>query len=108
MKFLITAVIISIILLFPLSSTQAIVFGGSNLGIFGYSDHECTPPSKPYKPYSFSSQYQIDAYNAEVEQYNSKMRRYRDCIIEYVENAENDIKRVVEKANEAIDQLNSQ
>ena len=109
MKFLIPTVIISVILLFPLSGTQAMVFGGSNLGFMGYPDHECTPPySKPYKPYSFSDQYQIDTYNAEVEQYNSEMRRYRDCIREYVENAKNDIQRVREKANEAINQSNSQ
>ena len=91
------------------SGALALVFGGSNLGLFGYPSHTYSPPySKPYKPYSFSSQWEIDQYNSEVENYNYEMRSYRDCIREYVDNAKNDIKRIKEKANEAISEANSQ
>lgn len=75
----------------------ALVFGGSNLGIFGYPDHTC---SKPYKPYSFTAQWEVD-------QFNSELTAYYSCIDEYVENAKNDIDRIIEKANEAVDDVNS-
>jgi len=88
MKSLVRIAIILIFLLLPHSGARAMVFGGSNFGFMGYPDHECTPPySKPYKPYSFSSQNVIDSYNAQVETYNSEMREYRNCSREYVENA---------------------
>ena len=73
------------------------VLGSSNLGLFGYPDHDCY---KPFKPYSFETQYEVDNYNMEVE-------IYIDCINEYVEAAQNDINRIVEKANEAISEANN-
>jgi len=91
------------------SGTVAMVFGGSNLGLFGYPSHTCSPPySKPVKPYSFTDQWQIDQYNSEVEDYNYEMQSFRDCIRSYVDNAKNDIKRIKKKANEAINEANSQ
>jgi len=86
----------------------AIVFGGSNLGLFGYPNHTCSKPySKPTKPFRFNSQWEIDRYNSEVESYNAEVETYMDCIREYVDNAKNDIQRVKEKANEAISEANS-
>jgi hypothetical protein len=91
------------------SSANAVVFGGSNLDFLGYPSHQCSPPySKPFKPYSFNSQYEIDTYNMEVEDYNSQLETYRSCIREYVENAKSDIERIREKANEAVEEANSQ
>jgi hypothetical protein len=91
------------------SNAFAIVFGGSNLGILGYPSHDCSAPySKPIKPYSFSSQWEVDRYNSEVENYNNQLREFIRCIEKYVDNAKNDIQRVKEKANEAINEANSQ
>ncbi len=73
----------------------ALVFGSSNLGIFGYPDHTC---SKPYKPYSFTTQWEVDSFNAELT-------TYYKCIDEYVDAAKNDIDRIIEKANEAVDEV---
>ena len=98
---------LSFLFLLP-SLAAAIVFGGSNLGIMGYPDHSCSPPySKPIKPYQFNSQWEIDQYNSEVQSYNYELETYLDCIQEYVDNAKNDIKRITEKANSAIDEANS-
>ena len=88
-------------------ATYAIVFGGSNLGIFGYPDHECYKPSKPYEPYSFDSQYEIDSYNAQVRDYNYNIETYISCIEEYLDSAKNDIERIREKMNDAIEEANS-
>lgn len=82
------------------SSTSAIVIGGSNLGISGYPEHTCRKPTKPYKPYKFSSQWEVDSYNSEVDSYNINHRRYIGCVKEYLENAENDLKRIEEKMEE--------
>lgn len=93
-------------LVFMPTNASALVFGGSNLGFMGYPSHNCIKPSEPYKPYSFNSQWEIDAYNNEVDSYNSEFKQYARCIEEYIENADNDIKRVKEKAQEAIDSYN--
>jgi hypothetical protein len=82
------------------------VFGGSNLGLGGYPSNSCTKPIKPTRPYTFDSQWEIDSYNREVDRYNSNFRDYIDCIKEYLDNADNDIKRIKEKAQEAIDEAN--
>ena len=87
----------------PLNAS-AIVFGGSNLGIMGYPSHGCYKPTKPYKPYSLDSQWEVDSYNAEVNRYNSNLRQYLSCIDEYIDSASNDIKRIKEKAQEAVDE----
>jgi hypothetical protein len=92
-----------LVLLFPLSG-YAMVFGGSNLGFRGYPSHDCIKPTRPFKPYSFNSQWELDSYNTEVDLYNSQLRQYLSCIDEYVENAKNDIKRIKEKAQQAIDE----
>ena len=82
---------------------QAMVLGGSNLGMMGYDSHSCGyKPDKPYKPFSFSNQYEVDNYNNKVETYNSEIDTYITCIQEYIENADNDINRIIEARNEAI------
>lgn len=70
----------------------AIVLGGSNLGIFGYPDPKC---HKPYRPYDLSDRFAVDRYNSEA-------RIYRDCVIEYLENAEHDIERIQEKMRDVV------
>lgn len=95
-------------LILSTSIAYALVFGGSNLGVFGYPEHSCSKPyGKPYKPFQFNSQYEIDTYNSEVESYNQKLSDYLDCIRDYVDNAKNDIERVKEAANDAINEANT-
>ena len=86
------------------TSAIAMVFGGSNFSYQGYPSHSCFKPTKPYKPYSFNSQWEIDSYNSEVELYNSQRREYLNCINDYIENANNDIERIREKVQTAIDE----
>lgn len=80
----------------------ALVLGGSNLPIFGYADHDCIKPNKPYRPSAFYDEWEIESYNSKVSQYNYDLNEYIDCIEEYVDNAKNDIKRIQEKANDAV------
>ena len=84
------------------SISHSIVFGGSNLSLSSYPSANCYKPSKPYKPYSFSSQWEVDSYNSKVDSYNSSMRIYTNCINTYVENAQNDIERIKEAISDAI------
>jgi hypothetical protein len=99
---------IAVVAVAPLTA-QAFVIGGSNLPMFGYPAPACTKPmSKPIKPYEFSDEGAVDEYNSEVDEYNSRLSTYTSCIREYVDNANNDIKRIREKAQEAIDEANSQ
>ena len=72
--------IILIVLL--VTNSFSFVAGGSNLDYFGYPQHNC---KKPYKPYEFRDQWELDDYKYS---YN----RYIKCINEYIENGNNDIK----------------
>lgn len=77
--------------------------GGSNLGFGGYPEPRCNKPySKPSKPYSFNSQWEVDSYNREVERYNQELRTYQDCVVEYLENAGNDMKRIREAMDDVV------
>ena len=80
-----------------LPNAYALVLGGSNLSLLGYPEHECY---KPHKPYEFIDELDFQRYKTDVE-------IYLDCIREYVENAENDIERIREAAQDAIDEANS-
>jgi hypothetical protein len=90
-------------LLVPLSA-HALVFGGSNLNFTGYPSHDCFKPTKPFKPYSLDTQWEVDSYNSSVNIYNSQLEQYLSCINEYIDNSNNDIKRIKEKAQEALDE----
>ncbi len=93
-----------IVLLLSIPIAHAGVFGGSNLGFSGYPESSCFKPSKPTKPYS-SDRWQIESYNMQVQQYNSAWNLYISCVKEYLEDANNDIKRIQEKMEEEIDKV---
>lgn len=93
----ITAIITIIMICSVSVPSHAIVLGGSNLSFVGYPEHACY---KPYKPYQFHDEYEIDSYRYEVE-------TYINCINEYVENSNNDIQRIQEAAQSALDEANS-
>lgn len=67
------------------SPALAYVFGGSNLGAFGYP--------------------QYSGYLSYDPDYN-EMRRYLDDVQEYVENCNNDIQRIQEARDDAISEAN--
>jgi hypothetical protein len=91
-----------LLVLVLLSPAHALVIGGTNLSFSGYPDNSCIKPIPPEKPYSRDS-YAIDYYNSQVDLYNSALNEYMDCIRVYLENAKNDIARIKEKYNEAIE-----
>jgi len=39
----------------------------------------CMKPNPPYKPYSFSSNQQVDSYNQQVNRYNNEVETYKEC-----------------------------
>lgn len=59
--------------------------------------HSC---SKPYNPYSFTSQGELDSFRDDV-------RRYKSCLEEFVEEQEGAIRKHREAANRAIEEWNS-
>lgn len=86
-----------IILIISSSTSYAYVLGGTNFGFSGYPEPSCY---KPYKPQKFQSQYELNSYRYDAE-------AYIDCVNEYVDSAGNDIKRIQEAAQEAINEANS-
>lgn len=57
----------------------------------------CYEPSKPYR---FNSQYEIDSYKREIEQ-------YKQCIMDFIEKQKNEAKTHHEAANNAIEKWNN-
>ena len=85
----------------------AFVIGGSNLGYMGYPDFSSYYPSKPFS-------YNNEVSEMEFDRYRDSVQQYVDSAREYVKNGNNDIQRISEaqeeainKANEAIDEFNS-
>jgi len=102
--------LIAISLLAP-AVADARVSGGSNLA-GGYSSHRCYKPTEPSKPDSLKnqwriSQWELNAYNASIRDYNAKLEIYNNCITRYVENANNDIERIRQRAEEAVSEANN-
>lgn len=58
--------------------------------------HNCT---KPFKPYQFNNQWEIDSFNDDV-------RRYRQCISDFIEEQELAVQVHQLAAEEAIDDWN--
>lgn len=78
---------------------SALWAGSANAYVLG---HSCSLwDTKPVKPYSFNSQWEIDAYNTKVRNWNSAMEDYRLCINTYIADAKRAIKRAVADYNNA-------
>lgn len=90
------AFFIALNLIFSANTAQAYLYGTSNLMLGGYPDPECRQPTPPYVDDEFSWQL-----------FQTEADRYRKCVSDYVEAAENDSKAALEKANEAVRKYNS-
>ena len=84
------------LLLALLNPVSAYAIGGSNLTLSSYPECTCY---KPMKPILINSQWELDDYKFQYDQ-------YIDCVNEYIDNANNDIKRIKEKAEEALNEAN--
>jgi len=79
-------------------SVFSLVATAGNLHADSYSpSHSCYKPSKPYE---FTSQWEVDSFNDEVEM-------YRNCIADFVEEQQEAIRRHSQAAEEAIDEWNN-
>ena len=74
---------------------SATVFGGSNLGFSGYPEFSDSEPTPPYD----RNEYSMQAYKSEVERYIQNAK-------DYTENAGNDMKRIQESQDDAIQKAN--
>jgi len=61
------------------------------------SSHSC---SKPYKPYEFNDQYELDNFRSEVE-------AYKQCIEDFVEEQNDAARKHQNATQEAIDEWNN-
>lgn len=94
-RHLIGAILLGVVSLAPTAGNAAI-FGGSNLSFSGYPEFDEYPPSPPYG----NDKYAWENYKREIEDYVNKAK-------EYVENANNDISRIKEAKDEAIQKANN-
>jgi hypothetical protein len=74
------------------SAAFAQVFGPSNFSFLGYPEPRC---ARPYVPYSGASEYAWRSFKLDVD-------TYVDCVNEYVEAGDNDVKRIRLAQDEAL------
>lgn len=96
-KKIIVALIVGLVSVF---AVFALVLGGTNFGITGYPKFSAIKPSKPYSYNGTVSKREYDNYRSSVVSYVEKAQ-------EYLENADNDIKRIKEIQEDVIDDANS-
>ncbi len=93
-------VVVALLSCLFLFSLFAYVIGGTNLGYLGYPEYSKVKPSKPYTSYKGTvTKYQYEAYKSSVED-------YVDGAKQYIENGNNDIKRIQEEQRDAIKSAN--
>lgn len=97
-----------IVLTLSLFSLFAYIYGGTNFSFSGYPSFDDRAPSKAYTSYNGSvSRSTYESYKDSVEDYVEEAKKY-------IENANNDIKRIqeaqkaaIDKANKVVDEYNS-
>ena len=79
---------------------------GSNLPD-GYPGPACGErPEVPERPEQFETEEAIAEFNAKVDAYHASMERLVECVRVYVANANDDMKQIRKRAQEAINSLN--
>ena len=69
--------------------------------------HSCYKPTKPYKPYSFSSQWEVDNYNNEIESFADEVDTYKRCINNFVKEQNDAISAHGNAADSAVNDWNN-
>ena len=66
----------------PLVLVATLIFVGMGISISIQADAHayCYKPTPPYKPFSFTSNDQINAYNKKVDDFNIELNSYRQCM----------------------------
>ncbi|MGQ4630503.1 hypothetical protein [Raoultella ornithinolytica] len=93
-KTIFSATVSCCVFLLPFTAS-AVVFGGSNLSFTGYPDFSESEPLPPYDNSDLSK----NSYRIQVESYVRSAQ-------EYLDNANNDIKRIQESKNETAEKAN--
>lgn len=89
-------ILVALFSVFITGTAAALVFGPSNLPLMGYPDHRCYAPSRPYS----DDRYAWESFRADAN-------RYIDCINEYVEAGNNDIRRIQDAQRDALTEADS-
>jgi hypothetical protein len=61
-----------------------------------YAPHDCSPPyAKPTTPYGgFTSQWEVDSYNSDVQVFNDELETFYECINDYITEGNRDIEEI--------------
>jgi hypothetical protein len=93
MKKLVTVSVLAMFLL--AEPAHGLVLGPTNLSVLGYPESRCTEPPIPYD----NDKYLWEIFKFDAEQYEK-------CMREYIEAANLDSQRAIEKGNEAVENFN--
>jgi hypothetical protein len=77
-----------------------IVISVASLSVFAEMFSPTSLCSKPYKPYEFNTQWELDSFNDDVD-------RYKSCISDFVEEQNEAAESHQQAANDAIEEWNS-
>lgn len=83
-----------------------IIFISLNADMFE-PNHNCYKPSKPFKPYSFNSQWELDNYKNQINIFKTEVQTYQSCINRFISQQEDEIQNHQNAINNSIDEWNS-
>jgi hypothetical protein len=67
----------------------------------------CYEPIKPFKPYSFNSQWEVDLYNDAIRMYGIEINNFRNCIQNFIDEQNMAIKKHLDAIDEATKKWNN-
>ncbi|NCC19267.1 MAG: hypothetical protein EOM29_10050 [Bacteroidia bacterium] len=67
----------------------------------------CYEPTKPFKPYSFNSQWEVDSYNNLIRMYRIEVDDFRNCIQNFINEQNMAIKKHADAIDEATNKWNN-
>lgn len=86
-KSVVAAIVVSVLIS---GAASAVVFGPSNFSFAGYPDHQCYAPNRPYSDDTYA-----------WERFRADGNRYIECVNDYVEAGNNDIRRIRDAQQDA-------
>ncbi|NBK97687.1 MAG: hypothetical protein EOM50_06655 [Erysipelotrichia bacterium] len=67
----------------------------------------CYEPIKPFKPYSFTAQWEVDSYNNSISMNRIEIDSFRNCIQSFIDEQNMAIKKHLDAIDEATNKWNN-
>lgn len=67
----------------------------------------CYEPVKPFKPYTFNSQWEVNSYNNAIDMYRIEVNNFRNCLQNFIDEQNEAIKKHLNAIDAATNKWNN-